>query len=191
MNCKIIRGTVLMMTAVSAMAAVCWLSFPAAAQASAKPAEAEEKYEYALISGEVSVEADKTSYAPGEKIGLSVTNASAEALFIHKSDSIAIHMIERLDEDGAWKKLLPRDPNVRYDIGPPEEFKPGEIYKFDWAPHYYELKGKNAGGYDNYEKIPFGPEKYRLVFIYQKRPSGDVSSWKWSLSNSGEFEVAN
>lgn len=145
--------------------------------------------EYQLTSGEVSVDTNKISYAAAEKITISVINSSNGILFIHKNDSIAIHEIERLGNDGVWTKLLVRDPNVRYDIGPPEEFKPGENYKIDWTPYFYELKGKNANGYDNYEKIPFGPGKYRLVFIYQKRPSGEVSSWKWLLANSNEFEI--
>lgn len=147
------------------------------------------KEEYQLTSGEVAVVTDKTSYAAAGKITISVTNSSAAAVFIHKNDSIAIHEIERLEDDGTWTKLLARDPDVRYDIGPPEEFKPGENYKFDWAPCFYELKGKNANGYDKFEKIPFGPGKYRLFFIYQKRPSGEVSTWKWLLADSNEFDV--
>mgnify|MGYP000972438416 CR=1 FL=1 len=188
MNFKKMRETAVMMMVITSMAAAFGLSFPASA--SAEPGAAAVENEYALTSGEVGIETDKALYAPGESIKLSVTNTAAAAFFIHKSDSIAIHEIERLGNDGAWTKLLVRDPNVRYDIGPPEEFKPGENYKFDWAPCFYELKGKNANGYDNYEKIPFGPGKYRLVFIYQKRPSGEVSTWKWLLADSNEFEIA-
>jgi predicted neutral ceramidase superfamily lipid hydrolase len=37
--------------------------------------------------------------------------------------------------------------------------------------------------------MPFAPGKYRLVMIFQKRPSDDVSTWKWLLADSNEFEI--
>lgn len=160
-------------------------AFPAAAFAGADGA----LEDYQITSGEVSIDTNKISYTAAEKITISVTNSSTGLLFIHKNDSIAIHEIERLEDGGTWTKLLVRDPNVRYDIGPPEEFKAGENYKFEWTPCFYEKKEGNQNGRGIYNKMPFAPGKYRLVFIYQKRPSDDVSTWKWNLANSNEFDV--
>jgi hypothetical protein len=146
-------------------------------------------YEYQLTTGEITVETDKTIYAPSDKIVLSVINSSTGPVFIHKNDSIAFHAIERLDKDGKWASLPARNPNTRYDIGPPEEFKAGEIYGFEWAPCFYERKEGKQNGYDIYEKTPFSPGKYRIVIIFQKRPSDDAMAWKWFLAYSNEFEA--
>jgi hypothetical protein len=160
-------------------------AFPEAASAGADGA----LEDYQLTSGEVSVDTNKISYTPADKITISVTNSSTGLLFIHKNDSIAIHEIERLEGDGTWTKLLVRDPEVRYDIGPPEEFKAGENYSFDWTPCYYEKKEAKHNDRDIYEKKPFEEGKYRIVMIFQKRPSDDVSTWKWLLADSNEFDV--
>lgn len=145
--------------------------------------------DYQLTSGEVSVDTNKISYTAADKITISVTNSSTGPLFIHKNDSIAIHEIERLEDDGTWTKLLVRDPGVIYDIGPPEEFRAGEKYHFEWAPCFYEKKEVKQNGSDIYEKKTPGEGKYRIVMIFQKRPSDDVSTWKWKLANSNEFDV--
>lgn len=160
-------------------------AFPEAAFAGTNGVEED----YQLTSGEVSVDTNKLSYTAADKITISVTNSSTGLLFIHKNDSIAIHEIERLEGDGTWTKLLVRDPGVRYDIGPPEEFRSGEKYSFDWPPCFYEKKEETQNGGPNYEKMPFAPGKYRLVMIFQKRPSDDVSTWKWKLADSNEFEI--
>ncbi|EKD69286.1 MAG: hypothetical protein ACD_47C00183G0004 [uncultured bacterium] len=160
-------------------------AFPEAAFAGANGVEED----YQLTSEEVSVDTNKISYTTADKITISVTNSSTGLLFIHKNDSIAIHEIERLEGDGTWAKLLVRDPDVRYDIGPPEEFRDGEKYIFDWTPCFYEKKEETRNSRAGYAKMPFAPGKYRLIMIFQRRPSDDVSTWKWLLTDSNEFEI--
>ncbi len=86
--------------------------------------------------------------------------------------------------------MLVRDPNIRYDIAPPEEFAAGESYKFEWKPIFYEKKEGKQNGYDIYESGALPAGRYRLVFIFQKRPSGVISDYKWMLSDSNEFEIS-
>lgn len=124
---------------------------------------------------------DKSLYAAGEDIAVTLRNDSDESILSHAAGRPAVAAIKHIQKKtgpNAWQNFFAQcqPPHCYIDVDAPTEIKPGQSASFAWKPLIYV---------DGTEKTaPLEPGEYRLEILFE-----DAKMTEWKSVFTNEFTV--
>jgi hypothetical protein len=129
----------------------------------------------------VTAAVDKSTYAAGEEIAVTLRNDSAESIFSHAASRTVVEAIKTIQKKtgpNAWQNFFAQcqPPHCYSDVDAPAEIKPGQSAAFTWRPLIY-VDGTE-------ETAPLEPGVYRLEILFE-----DAKMTEWKSAFTNEFTV--